>query len=340
MSRGLNALGLVVLSAVTGCVTTRPPVEPPAVPRELSKTTQPAYIIEPPDILQIDLIGAVPTAQSKLRPNDVVGVAVTDTLPNFPISGPYTIGTDGTIDFGPPYGAVKVVDLTPSAARDAIDKFLSAELKKHKVTVSLLQTRASQQIRGAHLVRADGTIGLGSYGSVPVVGLTVAAAKRAIEDQLRPLFDNPEVSVDVVGYNSKIYYVVFDLGGAGQQVFRLPITGSETVLDGIGQLNGLPQTADTRRVCLSRPGPPDCPPQVLPVDWRAIVEMGDTRTNYQLLPGDRIVVKAYPLVEVDIRLARIVSPIERILGVTLLGSSTVNTIRTNPNLNGGGGGGG
>jgi polysaccharide export outer membrane protein len=321
----------LALSVAGGCVTPEPPTAPVAVPRELSKTTQPPYVIEPPDILQIDLIGAVPTAQTRLRPNDVIGVVVPNALPTAPITGPYTIGADGTVDLGPPYGTVKIVDLTTAAAREAIEKKVAEEVQKPRVTVSLVQTRASQQIRGPHLVRADGTIGLGSYGSVPVVGLTVEAAKRAIEEQLRPLFDTPEVSLEVVGYNSKIYYVIFDFGGAGQQVTRLPITGNETVLDAIGQLNGLPQAADTRRVCLSRPGPANCPPQVFPIDWKGIVENGDTRTNYQVLPGDRIMVKAYPLVEVDIKLARIVSPIERILGVTLLGSSTVNSIRTNPN---------
>ncbi len=69
----------------------------------------------------------------------------------------------------------------------------------------------------------------------------------------------------------------------------------------------------------------------MPIDWRAIVEDGDTRTNYQVLPGDRVLVKAYPTVEADAKLARVIAPMERVLGITLLGSSTVNSIRTDPN---------
>jgi polysaccharide export outer membrane protein len=335
--RGLGILIPALLAAASGCVTHKQEViipAPPPVPRELDKVAHPPYVIEPPDILQIDLVAAVPTARSKLRPNDVIGVVVTNALPNAPITGSYTLGADGTVDLGPPYGAVKVVDLTTTEARTEIETFLTAQLKTPKVTVSLIQTRASQQVRGPHLVRSDGTIGLGTYGSVSVLSMTVQEAKRAIEKHLKDDFDNPEVSVEVVGYNSKIYYVVFDYGGAGQQVVRLPITGNETVLDGIGQLYGLPTVADAHRIILSRPGPGDCPPQVFPVDWVGITERGDTRTNYQILPGDRVVVKAYPVVETDVRLARIISPIERILGVTLLGSSTVNSIRTNPNRNG------
>ena len=36
-------------------------------------------------------------------------------------------------------------------------------------TVAIAQSRAMQVIRGEHLVRPDGTVGLGVYGSVPVV---------------------------------------------------------------------------------------------------------------------------------------------------------------------------
>jgi hypothetical protein len=44
------------------------------------------------------------------------------------------------------------------------------------------------------------------------------------------------------------------------------------------------------------------------------------------MPGDRIYVKAQRLVTIDRTLARIFSPVERIFGITLLGSSTVNQI--------------
>ena len=76
------------------------------------------------------------------------------------------------------------------------------------------------------------------------------------------------------------------------------------------------------------------------VNWNAIVEGGSTRTNYQVLPGDRIFVKADSLITFDNRLAKLLSPVERILGVTLLGATTVNAIRINPNNNNNFGGGG
>ena len=40
--------------------------------------------------------------------------------------------------------------------------------------------------------------------------------------------------------NSKVYYIITDGAGSGEQVFRFPVTGSETVLDAISQIGGLP----------------------------------------------------------------------------------------------------
>jgi polysaccharide export outer membrane protein len=139
--------------------------------------------------------------------------------------------------------------------------------------------------------------------------------------------------VEVTGYNSKVYYVIYDGGGAGQQVARMPITGNETVLDAVSQLAGLPVVSDAKRIWISRPAPAGCSCFTMPVDWHAITECADTRTNYQILPGDRVFVKAYRMTEADNTLARVLAPIERLFGVTLLGTSTVRAI--NGDTNGG-----
>jgi polysaccharide export outer membrane protein len=186
-----------------------------------------------------------------------------------------------------------------------------------------------QPIRGQHLVRQDGYVGLGIYGSAFVGGLTIDQAREAIAEQIRrrvTKFDIRDLNVDVLAYNSKFYYVVTDGGGYGEQVYPFPITGSETVLDAIGHINGLPVVADKRKVWVARRGPGDAG-QVMPVDWIGIVQRGATSTNYQLMPGDRIYVKADHWISTDAWIGKRLSPIERLLGATLLGSETVNSIR-------------
>jgi polysaccharide export outer membrane protein len=187
-----------------------------------------------------------------------------------------------------------------------------------------------QPIRGQHLIRPDGTISLGIYGSAHVAGLTLDQARIAIA-QIFALrikdFDIRNLSVDVLSYNSKVYYVITDGGGYGEQVYRVPVTGSETVLDAISQINGLPPVASKRKIWVARRTPGDGNPiQVLPVDWKGITQEGVSATNYQVLPGDRIYVKADCLMRIDAALAKFLSPIQRILGTTLLGGATVNTI--------------
>ena len=198
--------------------------------------------------------------------------------------------------------------------------------------VESTQSLRDQPIRGQHLVRPDGTIGLGIYGSVRVGGLTIAQAQAAIARQIGLRvkdLDPANLSVDVLAYNSKYYFIITDGGGYGEQVYRLPSTGNETVLDAISLVNGLPPVASKRHIWVARPicNGRDCPSQLLPVDWVGITQGGDPTTNYQLLPNDRIYVKADRLITFDTRLAKILAPVERVLGITLLGSETVNSIK-------------
>ena len=193
-----------------------------------------------------------------------------------------------------------------------------------------------QPISGPFMVRPDGTVGLGFWGNVHVSGLTMDQAAEAIRRHVvsnKVLTDfktEPEsivVILDVLAYNSKRYYIIFDQGGFGEQVISFPITGSETVLDALSNVYGLPDVASKRNIWVARRTPhPGQPWQILPVDWIGITQHGITFTNYQILPGDRIYVKAQKLVTIDRMLSRILAPVERVFGITLLGASTVNQI--------------
>jgi polysaccharide export outer membrane protein len=154
-------------------------------------------------------------------------------------------------------------------------------------------------LSGPFLVRPDGTVGLGFWGSVKAAGLTLDEAKTAVRDaliQARPALLNTAnlvVTVEIQASNSKRYYVIADQGGYGEQVFPFPLTGNKTVLDAITDVFGLSEIAGKGEVSLSRPAPkPGQPRQTLPVDWKAITQDGVTTTNYQLQPGDRLYVKS------------------------------------------------
>jgi polysaccharide export outer membrane protein len=190
-------------------------------------------------------------------------------------------------------------------------------------------------ITGPHLVRPDGTIGLGTYGSVFVAGMTIDQAKEQIalliqrrQTKLTMKQLDEGLKVDVAAYNSKFYYVITDGGGFGETVVRVPCTGNETVLDAISQIQGLPAVASKKRIWIARATPEGhLHPYVLAVDWRSVTECGSAATNYQLYPGDRIYVDSNKFIRADSYLAKFLAPIERLLGATLLGSSVVNSIK-------------
>jgi polysaccharide export outer membrane protein len=323
------AAGLAFSLLGTGCASMQEASSPPGdIPRELDKVTLPPYVIEPPDTLIIDAIRLVPLPPYRIEPMDQLVIQATGVLPNEPISALYPVDPDGTVNLGVTYGKPKVIRMTTEEAKTAIENHLKGlGFKEPKVAVALGASHGMQLVRGEHLVRPDGTISLGSYGEVRVAGLGLPDAKKAIEQQLWKYLWEPEISLDVAGYNSKVYYVVLNLAGAGMQIIRLPITGNETVLDALGLINGLPPIASKDRVWLARPSPAHAGcDQVFPVDLRGITECAATATNYQLLPGDRVFVQADPLIAADNVLAKVLSPVERVLGVTLLGSSTVHSI--------------
>ena len=306
-----------------------PPLGGNCCPRELMPVSHPPYTVSPPDVLLIDVFRAIPKGPYRLEALETLEVAVSNTLPNQPITGRFVISPEGTISLGYGYGTVNINKLTLDEAEKAIRKHLEGSIKGHTVSLGILQIRGIQQVSGQHLVRPDGTISLGTYGSLYVAGMMLGQIKCALEQYLSAYLIDPQVSVDVFAYNSKVYYVILDGGGYGQQVFPLPITGNETVLDAISRVGGLAPVSSTRRIFLARPSPVDAGcNQILPVDWHAVL-MGSTATNYQIFPGDRIYVDSNCLIRLDNRLAQVFQPIERVLGLLLLGGTTWETFRSN-----------
>jgi polysaccharide export outer membrane protein len=141
-------------------------------------------------------------------------------------------------------------------------------------------------------VQADGVVDLGFAGDVYLSGLTLAQAEQKVAEHLEPLArrkkvrEPVEVSVRLVnGSQSKFYYVI----GAVTTQGRIPIVGNETVLDAI-LAAGLRSNSQPQKAYLVRPHPPNGKDQILKIDWDGIKNRGDTMTNYQIFPGDRLIV--------------------------------------------------
>jgi polysaccharide export outer membrane protein len=259
----------------------RPPSE------KTGRISLPPYIVEPPDVLLIDSLRVIPKAPFKIQPLDVLQIEVVGTKHDQPIKGLFLIEPGGMVNLGPGYGKAKVSGLSLEEAADAITAQLKKTLNNPEVSVTLNESGGQQQISGKHLIGPDGTINLGTYGSVYVAGLTIREAKEAIEKHLTEYLESPLVSVDVSAYNSKVYYVITH-GPNGDSVQRFGITGNETVLDAISQVKGLSDLG-RKEIWIARPMQSG-QDQILKVNWKDITS-GANNTNYQVLPGDRIFIE-------------------------------------------------
>ncbi|MBX3441634.1 MAG: polysaccharide biosynthesis/export family protein [Planctomyces sp.] len=347
---GAARLGVLAMLAWCGCSLHTADVQMvdighAPVPRELDKMTLPEYRVEPPDILLIQAVQNIRPIEKPLRSGDELLIRLQNGLPlevdaepnsldyqaqlqaemqfKF-VNGAFYVGPDGAIDLGPAYGRVSVAGRTLDEARTVIEDYLKDQigLLNPVISVQFASLAGRQPIDGQHLVRPDGTLGLGIYGNVFVAGLTLDEVQQAIEIHLAQYMDEPEISVDVLAYNSKVIYIIMDGGGFGETVVRVPYTGNETVLDAMAQVNGLSQVS-SKKVWIARPAPANVHrTQILDVHWSAITAEGITTTNYQLMPGDRIYVQADKLIATDNFLSKVFAPVERVFGIILLGRIT------------------
>ncbi len=208
---------------------------PPAMepPRELSMVSLPSYRVEPPDILQIEMLKLVPLPPYRIDIYDVLQIRVLGTMLDQPIDGFFLVEGEGIVTLGPAYGRVRVAGMTVEEASEAITRKLQEVLNKPDVSVQLARTAGTQPVTGQYLIAPDGTINLRQYGLLKVAGKTVTEIRKDLTKQLSQYFDSPEVTVDVIAYNSKVFYVITQGAGLGDNVRRVPITGNETVLDAL-----------------------------------------------------------------------------------------------------------
>lgn len=137
-------------------------------------------------------------------------------------------------------------------------------------------------------VLADGTVDIARYGRIIVAGMSLEASEQAIENLIVAAGDDAtQINVRLLEPVHR-YYVLGEVASPGSY----PLTGFETVLDGIMAAGGITSDASPCKILLSRPTPPPSCRIVLPICYRELTQLGDATTNYQLQPGDRIYVSS------------------------------------------------
>ncbi len=131
-------------------------------------------------------------------------------------------------------------------------------------------------------VRPDGKISLPLLDDVQASGLTPKQLAESVTEKLRKYIADPRVTVVVTTINSKRIYLVGEVLHPGATTM-LP---NMTVLQALSSA-GLSQFAKTKGIYVLRTE--NGKQQKLPVNYRKLVK-GEIAQNYQLQPGDTIVV--------------------------------------------------
>ncbi len=308
-------------------------------PREKALASLPAYRIEVPDVVQVEMLKQVPIPPYRIQSYDVLGVNVVGTPTDHPIGpfdafgdptetgGNYLVEAEGNVSLGGPYGKVHVLGMTIEEARVAVEKHLMQMLAEPIVSVQLARSSGTQPVTGEYHVGPDGTINLRLYGAVRIAGLTIAEAKTAIEKHMARYFDSPEVSVNVVAFQSKTYYIITQGAGLGDAAVKVPITGKETVLDALSNVGGLTEFSSTN-IWIARPAPAGSPDQILPVDYEAITRGAATGTNYQLMPRDRLFIAEDKTVALTNMINVALGPVEKLMSVASMSTQTMKNLQS------------
>jgi len=184
----------------------------------------------------------------------------------------------------------------PAVPRE-LDKDVTPPYIVEPGDVLLVQTvdpNSSFRLPGDQPVLPDGAIQVGQYGRPIVAGKTVPEIEGLVKALVEAKTKDPgPITVRIVTRASKVFYVLGEVNSPG----TFPLSGRETVLDAILMAGGLTPRAAKERIILTRPTAPKCCRVVLPVCYQDIVQVGDTSTNYQISPGDRIFVPSQTFLE-------------------------------------------
>jgi hypothetical protein len=106
-----------------------------------------------------------------------------------------------------------------------------------------------ETIRGEHQVRPDGTVHLGTYGTVFVSGLTCKQARQAMEKHLTPYLNGLEVSLEVslICPDRKVYFTTsfWVATATAKRFFACPSPATKPSSRPSGLCRGWPQSFPT-----------------------------------------------------------------------------------------------
>lgn len=176
-------------------------------------------------------------------------------------------------------------------------------------------------------LQPNGKISLRLLGEVKIVGMTAKEIAAKLEVLLSRYYLEPKVSVRVVGYESKKYYVYGPVGG---QAFAY--TGRDTLMDAVVRF-GADFRSWTSRVKVTRPTHDATEPHVIQVNVDRMVRAGDWSKNILLEPDDIVYIPPTPLAWLGLRIRELLDPVGPVLDAYVTPAEVITTADVYDDLN-------
>ncbi|MFK7768410.1 MAG: SLBB domain-containing protein [Mariniblastus sp.] len=234
----------------------------------------------------------MPSELTKLPLNSYV-VEIGDTIfveavsfdANIRLPGDQIIKPDGTISIGEfgRFDAVnKTIEQIQMEVQSLIDEKVRSDLEQ-EFAEETARERQLKQVADRPSVELDEG---GENSEIAFAEAREREGRLALELRKAEQIKKNKISVRLVNWESKKIYVLGEVNSPGYFAYL----GNQTVLDAIVEAGGLTGKANHHQIIVARPTACGSCRIVMKVCYDQVVQLGDTSTNYQLMPGDRVFV--------------------------------------------------
>lgn len=140
------------------------------------------------------------------------------------------------------------------------------------------------EVSAEYMINSEGIIQYEFVGDIKLEGLTKKEAAATLTAALGEYIISPEVNVKITGYNSKVVYVIGEVGRPGKIFMR---GDTITVREALVQASLPLLTAKAEKSRLITPSADGNPKQIM-VNIDRLLYEGDLKQNYVMKPGDTL----------------------------------------------------
>jgi polysaccharide export outer membrane protein len=176
------------------------------------------------------------------------------------------------------------------------------------------------EFSGIFPINLEGKIQFKLAGDVDANGLTKKQLEEKLKTTLSTYLINPEVTVTIMDYKSKVIYVLGEVGRPGKYYMR---SESIPVREALVQ-SGLPTLSAAMRRCRIVTPDKAGKAKIQEVDVYSLLYGGDLTKNIDMHPGDVLYVPATVMAKV----VRVINPITSAVGVSTSGPENVSSAKS------------